>query len=206
MKAVLFSGAEIFDYTDARLCSETADLIVCADSGIRHADALGLAADIWVGDFDSAEGDHAYNELIKLPVEKDDTDTMAAARILVERGVSSVILFGCIGTRLDHTYANLFVLKFLLDNNIDAQIVDEHNVVKLFSVGEHTVEAKKDCYMSILPYGGDAFISKLVGVKYQIEDKLLESNFPIGVSNEIIGNSCELTVRSGVVAVLLSHD
>ncbi len=206
MKAVLFSGADIFDYSIAKEYALSADLIVCADSGVRHAEALGLLPDIWVGDLDSTDKNHSCKQFVRLPVEKDDTDTMSAARILVERNVHSVNLFGCIGTRLDHTYANLFVLKFLLDNNIDAQIIDEHNTVKLFSEGKHIINAKQGCFMSLLPFGGDAFISKLDGAKYPIDNCLFKVNFPIGVSNEIVDSSCELVIDSGVVALFLSRD
>lgn len=206
MNCVLFSGGSMYDYTAAEEAVKSADLIICADSGILYAEKLGIVPDVWVGDLDSVDGDHHCKEFIKLPIEKDDTDTMSAARIMIERKVTNARLFGCTGTRLDHTFGNLFVLKFLLDNEVNAVIEDYHNEVWLLKQGTNSISAKEGFNLSLLPFCCEAEISRLSGVKYPLTNAVLTDCFPIGISNLITEKQCEIEIAKGTVAVFLSRD
>ena len=69
--------------------------VIAADGGIRHAEALGLTPEIWVGDFDSTDGDLElqYAEIPRLeyPAEKALTDGELALRLTHPRfGVKKV--------------------------------------------------------------------------------------------------------------------
>lgn len=206
MNGVLFAGGSVGDYTAAKEAVRSADIILCADSGILHAEKIGVVPDVWVGDLDSVDEKHECVDFVKLPTEKDDTDTMSAARILVEKGVTSVRMFGCTGTRLDHTYANLFVLKFLLDNGVKATIEDEHNKVFLLPCGKHSVDAQCGCFLSLLPFCCEVNGLRISGVKYPLNDHTLCDSFPLGVSNQIINKRCEIEFKNGTLAVFLSND
>ena len=206
MNCVIFAGGSIADYTQAAKAAETADVIVCADSGILHAEKIGAVADYWVGDLDSVDSRHNCGEFIKLPTEKDDTDTMSAARLAVKLGARKVRIFGWSGTRLDHTFGNLFVLKFLLDNGIYAVAIDEHNSVFLLENGQCTVERKDGRFLSVLPFCCEAKGVDLTGVKYPLSNYTLQGSHPIGISNEIVDDYCCVSVEKGTVAVFLSRD
>ena len=54
MKAVLFAGADIGDYTFCHAYLQDADIIICCDGGVRHTKALGIQPQYIVGDFGSA--------------------------------------------------------------------------------------------------------------------------------------------------------
>ena len=64
------------------LCGiEAADFIIACDRGYVYARNAGIRPDLLVGDFDSYRGAlPADVPVLDLPVEKDDTDTMAAVR------------------------------------------------------------------------------------------------------------------------------
>ena len=206
MKGVLFAGGSVKDYSAAKEAVKNADFVVCADSGILHAEKINVVPDVWIGDLDSVDERHSCGEFVKLPTEKDDTDTMSAARILIEKGVRSVRMFGCTGTRLDHTYANLFVLKFFLDNGVNATIQDENNKISLLPSGKHVLKAEDGCFLSLLPYCSDVKGLTISGVKYPLNNYSLCDNFPLGVSNQITDDFCEIEFAEGVLAVFLSHD
>ena len=63
------------------------DVIVCADSGMEYARRCGLVPSIVLGDFDSYRGSlPSHTEILRLPVEKDDTDTLLAIKLGIEKG------------------------------------------------------------------------------------------------------------------------
>ena len=115
MKCIIFSGADIIDYNFVASYIDEDDFIICADSGVRHAEKLGLVANVVIGDFDSVtdNGYKKHKEVVTLPCEKDDTDTFAAAKIAAENSPDEVLIFGAIGSRIDHTLGNISTLEFL---------------------------------------------------------------------------------------------
>ena len=93
---------------------EAGDFVIAADAGYRTCRALGIVPDLLLGDFDSMDQptDFAYVE--RVPVEKDDTDTMLAIKTALDKGCKEIYLYGGTGgKRLDHTLANLQSLLYL---------------------------------------------------------------------------------------------
>lgn len=73
---VILSGGPIKRYADIRAQLREEDTIVCADAGLRHAEAMGIRPHLVLGDFDSYAGQlPADAECLRLPAHKDDTDT-----------------------------------------------------------------------------------------------------------------------------------
>ena len=86
--------------------------VIAADAGMKHAAALGLLPELWVGDFNSAPDglpDHlAVVTRQGFPREKDKTDGELAADIAIERGATSLLFVGAFGgDRSDHEFLHL---------------------------------------------------------------------------------------------------
>lgn len=81
------------------------DLVVAADGGYRHAAALGVAVDAWVGDFDSSNGLSADLPREVHPRDKNQTDAELALDLARRRGATSATVWGAFGGRFDHTLA-----------------------------------------------------------------------------------------------------
>ena len=81
------------------LCGiEAADFIIACDRGYVYARNAGIRPDLLVGDFDSYRGAlPADVPVLDLPVEKDDTDTMAAVRWAVSEGFAEIRLYCALG-------------------------------------------------------------------------------------------------------------
>ena len=206
MKAIIMSGGQVRDDGFVKELALSGDMLICADSGVMNALRLGLHADICVGDFDSSTPpEDAATEWVTLPTEKDDTDTMSAARIAVERGADEVMILAGTGTRLDHTVGNLSVLEFLRQRGVKARLIDENNQVFLAGEGTYFIPKAEGEFLSLLPFCSQPVIS-VSGVKYPLERKLLPTDQPLGVSNVILDNEATLKVEKGVVAVFLSRD
>ena len=206
MKAIIMSGGQVRDDGFVKELALSGDMLICADSGVMNALRLGLHADICVGDFDSSTPpEDAATEWVTLPTEKDDTDTMSAARIAVEGGADEVMILAGTGSRLDHTIGNLSVLEFLRQRGIKARLIDENNQVFLAGEGTYFIPKAEGEFLSLLPFCSQPVIS-VSGVKYPLERELLPTDQPLGVSNVILDNEATLEVKNGVVAVFLSRD
>ena len=82
-------------------------LVVAADGGARHAAALGVRVDLWVGDFDSSAGLSLDAPREVHPVAKDQTDAELAVALARQRGATQLVFVGAFGGRFDHAAALL---------------------------------------------------------------------------------------------------
>ncbi len=86
--------------------------ILAADGGIRHAEALGVTPELWIGDFDSAD-QHLIDHYVHVPrqnhvPDKAMSDGEIAIRHALDCGADSLLLCGGIGgERTDHAFFNL---------------------------------------------------------------------------------------------------
>ena len=184
------------------------DWFIAADGGGRLAAALGVKPAVLVADFDSSAppdtgGD---TEIVRLPMEKDWTDTQAAAMLALDRGYRDFLLLGCTGGRLDHTLANIAVLLYLLRRGADALMADERNFLRLYGPGRYRVERRAGYKLSLFPYGGEVEGITVKNVRYPLEKARLTPDNSLGVSNEFLENPAEISFDKGVLMVFLSKD
>ena len=91
MKRCIVIGSMPVDF-DLKSIITPDDFIFCADGGYVHAEKQGIEPDVIVGDFDSSAQPSATKaQVIKLPCEKDDTDTYYIARQIVKQGYTQAI-------------------------------------------------------------------------------------------------------------------
>lgn len=176
-------------------------LVIAADSGLDHALCAGIVPDIAVGDFDSARCEVPSGvECIRVPPEKDDTDTILAAETAIKRGCGRLKFFCAIGGRTDHTIANLQMLYGLLDKGVSAEIIGDGERLYLLRNGTARI-AGFEGYLSVFAFGGNAVASES-GVKYPVDKAELSCGYPLGVSNEVTGDFAEITAHSGTLLVV----
>ena len=93
--------------TERLLGAVAGSRVIAADSGMRHAAALGLVPELWVGDFDSAPEAllAAWPDVERqpYPARKAATDGEIAVQEALERGARRLLLLGALGgERSDH--------------------------------------------------------------------------------------------------------
>lgn len=191
--------------------SEKERYIIGVDRGLESLDALGVKADLAVGDFDSAPQhikdiyDEGYS--IKLNPQKDYTDTHVAVMEALKRKPEVIILVGATGGRLDHMLANISLLSICTKKNVQAFMLDEKNKIRII---DRPVSIKKTCqygaYVSLIPFTDKVTGITLNGFKYKLTDKTLVRNETIGISNEIEREEGFITFESGELMVIESKD
>ncbi|MEG1932116.1 MAG: thiamine diphosphokinase [Pygmaiobacter sp.] len=181
------------------------DVIFAVDAGYLQATKLGVQPRLCIGDWDSCLIPQQAEELIVLPPEKDDTDTYHAARIAVERGFQNVLILGGLGGRLDHTLANISTLLYLREAGVTAILADEDTEITVLHNETRSFARRCGFYFSIFAQQGTAQGVTLRGVKYPVQNAAVRENYPIGVSNEILLDTAEVTVKNGTLLVLYAR-
>lgn len=177
--------------------------VIAADSGLDRCRVAGIAPDLAVGDFDSVESDVPENvERVTVPSEKDVTDAWLAARIALERGFTELRFFSALGGRLSHTLANIQMLRDLKQRGAVGVLFGERSAV--FLLGGSVRIPRFDGYLSL--FATDVAEVSEKGVKYPLDRHKLTNTFPLGVSNEITDSFAEITVHSGLCAVVLESN
>lgn len=179
------------------------DLVIAADAGYRICRQEGLCPDLLLGDFDSMEPPAGFARVRRLPVEKDDTDTLAALRAGLEEGRDTFYIYGGTGgKRLDHTLANLQSLLFLRRRGARGYLYGDDFVWTVIEDEALTVERTVEWGLfSAFCLGDRAEGVDEEGFQYPLRDALLAPDFPLGVSNHILEPRARITVRKGALAV-----
>ena len=179
------------------------DLVIAADAGYRTCLREGIVPDLVLGDFDSMEQPSELANVRRVPVEKDDTDTMLAVKTALEQGCTTVYLYGGTGgKRLDHTLANLQTLLYLRRNGARGYLYDDDFVwTAIENEGISIAQTVEWGLLSVFCLGERAEGIRLKGVQYPLEDGTLTPDFPLGVSNHILEPAAEVSVGRGALVI-----
>ena len=190
--------------------------IIAADGGARHASALGLRIDRWVGDGDSL-GEAGIAELLaagvpvdRAPTDKDESDTELAIRAALDHAPSAITILGALGgPRVDHALANLTLLSMPALATVDVRLVSADSRVRVLhapgpdgSPSSVELDGRVGDLVSLLPVGGDAVGVSTTGLAYQLDDEPLLDGRTRGLSNRRTAAVARITLRSGRLLVV----
>ena len=175
-------------------------LVIAADGGLRHTQALGLQPDVILGDFDSLG--YVPGDSRVFPVEKDDTDTMLAVKLALDRGCDFFLFYGALdGPRLDHTVANFQTLGYLASHGARGVLIGRDYIVTVLSSETIRFPETSTGILSLFCMGGSARVT-IEGLQYPLDQGILTPDFPLGVSNHFQGREARITVHDGQVLAL----
>jgi thiamine pyrophosphokinase len=189
-----------------------ADLVVAADGGIRHANALGLSVDRWVGDGDStapAELDAlaaAGVAIDRVAVDKDESDTELALLAAVEAGTDVVTILGGLGgARVDHAIVNLALLQHPALGHREALLYDEVGARLSVLAGPddrglpvaRELTGRVGDLVSLVPLGESVQHVETQGLRYPLDGDTLVLGRARGLSNVRIAPTARVSVGSG---------
>lgn len=190
------------------------DLLIGADSGALFLLNHQLRPHIAVGDFDSLtleEADHIRENCGQFvsfdPIMKDYTDSELAFRMALESKPTEILFFGAIGTRYDHSLANVHLLLRALQQNVPCKIMDEWNEIQLTDSRVQVSDpAQRFRYVSLLPLTEQVHGITLDGFLYPLNNATLTMGQSLAVSNELIADNGTVEVKSGKLLVIQSRD
>ena len=204
-RCVIVGGAEIKNYALIREYLRPDDYFIYCDCGLNHKDYLLREPDLIIGDFDSHSKPEDLNNVIVLPVVKDDTDTIYAVKEGIKRGFSDFILIGVTGGRADHSLANIYALMMLKNSGKHAVILDDYSEMSIINSGE-SVNIKWGCkFFSLINISGLARGINITGAKYNLTDGEIASSYQYGVSNEVLNpeHDAQVSLREGSLLLVI---
>ncbi len=220
MNVTIITGGRIDDtFALEYLKQNKRDLLIAADSGMDFLYRNAIMPDVIAGDFDSvndkaldffsgeSEKVSCVPEIIRLNPVKDDTDTEFVIREAIRRGATEITLLGATGTRLDHVLANVYLLGIGFEENVQIQMVDAHNRIRMIS-GEVVLKKTETFgkYISLLPVAGMVKGVSLKGFKYPLENVDMQVFSSLGISNEILEEEACIQVKEGYLILIESQD
>ncbi len=186
------------------------DLLVAADGGGKPLYDLCYIPQILLGDFDSLAP--AYKELItaqgakmiSYKKEKDWTDLELSIKLLMDRGINNIRVFGGLGGRLDHTLANLSLLYRAKISGFDVTMIGKEEMVILLSSEEQVILSPfAGGHFSLLPLFEVAEGVNIKGAKFPLENATIKFGSTIGIHNEFLETSVGIGFRSGYLYLIV---
>jgi thiamine pyrophosphokinase len=186
----------------------TPDVVVAADSGLHHAQALGYGVDVLVGDLDSVDSAALAaaiatgTEVQRHPTAKDATDLELALLTARDRDCDRVVVVGGNGGRFDHLVANTLLLASpeFAGVELEAHVGNAHLFVVRHERGFHGVPGDM---CSLLPVGGPAVGVRTVGLRYPLRQETLYPGSTRGVSNEFVLDTATVALDDGTLLAVL---
>lgn len=179
--------------------------VLAADSGIRHAAALGVEPELWLGDFDSAS-QHALKHYAHLPKKtfpraKDMTDGELALEEAFMRGATRVILCGAFGgERTDHTLLHLTMATAQAEKGRDIMLTSGIEEAYPLLPGHYIYDFPTGTPFSILNFCTVAGLS-ITNAEWPLDNVTLPFGSSWTVSN-IVRGTLDVTTRSGMAILI----
>ena len=211
MHIVIFAGGTLRPGRAVDEAIATADLIIAADRGAETALQYHCTPAIVVGDFDSLrlpveQLEALGSQLVRVAIEKEETDTELALLVAQQEGASAITLLGGLGgARFEHTMANVLLLASwgLEPGAPPLRLVDGPSICRvLHGPGKMTIEGEAGDLLSLFPLTGDAVGITTTNLYYPLTSGTLYFGKPRGVSNALTGTLAEVELESGILLVI----
>lgn len=209
-RIIIFAGGKLGPWALQHITPS--DTLIGADSGAIYLLQNGFTPHIAIGDFDSVTEEEmrlireqSGNTISCDPIDKNYTDTEMAFRLALDMKPDRLLLIGVLGTRFDHSLANVHLLALANEQGIEAAIIDEHNEIclisktTLFERGQHS-------QVSLLPLSGQVTGITLSGFQYPLNDATLTIGQSLGISNVMTAEAGNIELRDGRLLVIRSRD
>ena len=177
------------------------DFVIAADRGLSTLRKFGISPDVIIGDFDSLGFTPTGENVVKLPVVKDDTDIGYAIKYALSKGYNDLIIYGGIGGLTDHTLANIQLCSYISKRGGRSIFVGDAEFVTAITDEGITLENLSG-RVSVFSADTSAEGVSIEGLKYCLKNAKLSADFPLGVSNEAIGKKVTISVKEGTLIII----
>jgi thiamine pyrophosphokinase len=205
-RAVIFANGRMDQPSSFLKGLTRSDLIIAADGGAHHCNALGVTPDVIIGDFDSLDPEILSDfkqtgaELIKFPAHKNETDLELALQLAIDRGLNEVFIIAALGDRWDMSIANVLLLGKPTLSRLSIHILAGSQELFTLRGGDFVeIHSKAGAPVSLIPLAGDAHGITTHGLEYSLTNETLYYGSSRGVSNVFSQNSANIVIKEGLL-------
>lgn len=220
MNLLIITGGSIGNRLKNWLYDRNFDVIIAVDAGLEIAEQIRKKPNYIVGDFDTVSSEILERyisdpavEIRRFQPEKDATDTQIAYELAMELMKASkdkeneAVIAGGIGSRFDHSLANVLLLEKFEKNGINAYCMDDNNCIsvhrKSFELVRKNVYGK---YVSFHSLSDMVSNLTLEGFKYSLKNHILVRSDSLCVSNEMNQETARVIFSKGVLLMVQAMD
>lgn len=206
-RAVIFYNGDLSDLQKIKTHIKPTDYVICADGGAKHALEIGVTPDVIIGDFDSLpmqeqnKFDKQKTNFITFKREKDETDSELAVKYALEKNYKTLLLFGVLGSRIDHMLTNIFALDYLTNPDADVTIIEGNQDIRVVH-DKIKLTGKTGDLVSLIPLKGDVKKIKTTNLKYPLNNETLKFGYSRGISNVFLKNFISISLQGGSLLVI----
>ncbi len=204
MRAVLFVNGE-FEKND-RLIKQInpSDLLVAVDGGLHHVLNAGFTPHIIIGDLDSIDLMDLMNfetngvDIIRFPVQKDETDLELAVEHVLNLGFEDVLVLGATGGRIDHFLGNFLFFSNPKYLKYNIKILTKNSEI-FYCNSRQRLEGEVGDGVSLIPISEVVKGIKTTGLLYPLKNEDLLRWKSRGISNQLLDQQALIEFESGVL-------
>ena len=204
-RIIIFANGDLPDKEKARALLREHDFIIAADGGTRHALALGLTPNVIVGDLDSLPSNFepsTFNgEIVLYPKDKNETDLELAIQHALTLNSKEIIILAALGGRLDQTLGNIALISNLQPSICNLQLNDGIEEI-FFCRDSCEINGTPNDLVSLIPWQGEVIGIVTSGLKWPLQNETLYPHKTRGISNEMIGETAAVQIKSGLLLIV----
>lgn len=209
MRAIIVANGELHVPPSFQGQLKLSDIIIAADGGARHCLTLGIEPSIVIGDLDSITRDQQRvldspnTQFIVHPKYKDQTDLELALNYVNDLGINDILLIGFFGGRLDQTVANLLLLTKKDWNDFQFTAINGLETAYLIQdQGSLIIDGEMGNTVSLIPLTNEVTAIHTNGLRWSLQNARMIFGSTLGVSNEMVNNSCHIQIGNGKLLVI----
>lgn len=205
-RAVVVCGAGPLTGAEKRALKKA--YIIAADSGANDLHKLNQPPDLLIGDMDSISPEALdwCRELgvpeERFPKDKDATDGQLAVETALNLGFEHIEMVGALGGRTDHSYANMGLLELMAKEGAFGQIIGPD--IDIFPVTPESPMVQTTLpgrTVSLMPLSEKILDIHSRGLLYPLRGTTMMRAHTLGVSNETVDSTIEVSVGNGTLLV-----
>jgi thiamine pyrophosphokinase len=179
--------------------------VIPADSGMRHAAALGVEPELWIGDFDSSDPAlqalHSNIPRMEFPPDKAMTDGNLAIDEALRRGATRLVLAGALGgPRSDHAAHHMMKMLALAEAGVDVFLTSGREEAWPLRRGRQLLDLPHGTIFSVIAFERLMGLS-LGGVRWPLDNADVDFGSSLTLSNEVNG-AFFASIRTGRAVIL----
>ena len=179
--------------------------VIAADGGMRHARALGLTPELWVGDFDSTPAallaEWPDVPRMPYPAAKAATDGEIAVAEALARGATRILLVGALGgDRSDHAFQLYLSAIRLAEDGLDILMTSGEEEALPLLPGQKHLDLPEGALFSVLGLTALDGLT-IVNARYPLDNFHLPFGSSRTVSN-VPNGPVAVALRSGKALIL----